>query len=234
MKFVRTGIDGLDGLFAKNGVPLGNTVLVLGGPGAGKSILAMQYLYKGAKYYEEPGIYVTLEETPSKVERNVSGFGWDIRSMVEDGKIMLMDATTPRVMEYDEDIVRTGLGVDNLLTNLKDMIKNTDAKRVVIDSLSVLAYESQSDFDKRTKLIKLGVTLSELDVTTFVLAEAPNNEIGATEFPPEAFLFDGVIWLMLDTFTQERRIAVRKMRGTKHVLGSFKFGIDDEGIKIVG
>jgi KaiC/GvpD/RAD55 family RecA-like ATPase len=232
MEFVRTGIDGVDGLFSHNGFPLGNSILVLGGPGSGKSIFGLQYLYKGATIYGEPGIYVTLEETPRKVERNVAAFGWNLKNQVEEGKIVIMDATTPRLQEADDDVVRRGLGIDNLITNLKSMIKSTGAKRVVIDSLSVLSFHTTDDFDMRTKVIKLSVSLSEMDVTSLVLAEASSNEIGTSVFPPETFLFDGVIWLMLDTTSQDRRLAIRKMRGTKHVLGSFKFVIDDEGIKI--
>ncbi|GBE18214.1 circadian clock protein kinase KaiC [archaeon BMS3Abin16] len=232
MEFVRTGIDGVDGLFSKNGYPSGNSILVLGGPGSGKSIYGMQYLYKGATVYDEPGIYVTLEETPQKIERNMAEFGWDISRLTEEGKILIIDATTPRIQEADSDVVRSGLGMDNLIRNLKDLIEKSGAKRVVIDSLSLMAMQSSDDFDMRTKLIKLSVSLSELDVTTIVLSEASTNEIGTTVFPPETFLFDGVIWMMLDTNSQERRLAIRKMRGTKHVLGSYRFTIDDEGIKM--
>jgi KaiC/GvpD/RAD55 family RecA-like ATPase len=232
MEFVRTGIDGVDGLFSNNGYPLGNSILVLGGPGSGKSIYGLQFLYKGATIYGESGIYVTLEETPRKVERNVAAFGWNLKNLVEEGRIVIMDATTPRLQEADDDMVRRGLGIDNLLSNLKSMITSTGAKRVVIDSLSVLSFQTIDEFEMRTKIIKLSISLSEMDVTTLVLAEASTNEIGTSVFPPETFLFDGVIWLMLDTISQERRLAIRKMRGSKHVLGSFKFIIDDEGIKI--
>ncbi len=231
MEYIRTGIDGLDGLFAKNGIPAGNSVLVLGGPGTGKSILGLQYLYKGATIYGEPGIYVTLEEMPEKIERNMSGFGWDLRQLVDDGKLIIMDATTPRVSETDEDVVRRGLGIDNLVTNIKEMVEKIGAKRVVIDSLSVMGFYSQDEFETRTKLIRFSVSLSSIGLTSLVLAESKQESIGS-EFPPESFLFDGTLWLSLDSSSQERRIAVRKMRGTKHVLGTFKFIIDDDGLKL--
>ncbi len=157
---------------------------------------------------------------------------WDISRLTDEGKILIIDATTPRIQEADSDVVRSGLGMDNLIRNLKDMISKSGAKRVVIDSLSLMAFQSSDDFDMRTKLIRLSVSLSEMDVTTLVLSEARSNEIGTTVFPPETFLFDGVIWMMLDTNSQERRLAIRKMRGTKHVLGSYRFTIDDEGIKM--
>jgi KaiC/GvpD/RAD55 family RecA-like ATPase len=166
------------------------------------------------------------------IERNVGSFGWNIKPLMEEGSLMIMDATTPRLKEMDTDIVRSGLGVDNLISNLREMVKKIGAKRVAIDSLSVLGFESSDEFEMRTKIIKLAISMSEMNVTSVVLSEARTNQIGTTEFPPETFLFDGVVWLMLDTLNQERRIAVRKMRGTKHVLGSFRFTIDDEGLKI--
>jgi KaiC/GvpD/RAD55 family RecA-like ATPase len=232
MEYVRTGIEDFDGLFAKNGYPLGNSILVIGGPGTGKSIFGLQFLYKGATLYDEAGIYVTLEETPKKIERNVASLGWDIRKLVEERKILIMDATSPRIKETDTDVIKRGLGVDNLIANLKEMITSINAKRVVIDSLSVIGLYGTDEFDTRTKLIRLGVSLSEMDVTSLVVTEAKTNEMGTSEFPPETFLFDGLIWMVLDTNSQERRIAIRKMRGTKHVLGAFKFVIGDEGISI--
>ena len=232
MEFVRTGIDDFDGLFASGGYPKGSAILVLGGPGSGKSIFAMQFVYNGAKNYGEAGIYVTLEESPEKLERNFASLGWDLRKLIDEGKLLIIDATTPRLETEDEDLLMHGLSVENLIKNIESAVKAINAKRVVIDSLSTLSFYGKSEFEIRTEMIKLSVSLSNLGVTSLVVSEARKNEIGVNEFPPETFMFDGVIWLMLDTTSQERRIAIRKMRGTKHVLGSFKFVIGDDGIRI--
>jgi len=66
---VKTGINGLDRLFSNGGYPEGSTILVLGGPGSGKSIFGMQYIYKGAVEYGEPGVFLTLDEPPEKIQR---------------------------------------------------------------------------------------------------------------------------------------------------------------------
>jgi len=232
MEYVRTGIEDLDGFFAGKGYPKGNTILALGGPGSGKSIFAMQYIYNGARLYNEPGIYVTLEESPEKLEKNIAAFGWDLKKLIEDGLLLMIDATTPRVESTDEEVLRYGLSVENLIKNIEANVKAIKAKRLVIDSLSVMGFYGKDEFEVRTEMIKLSVSLSNLGVTSLVISEARTNDIGLREFPLETFMFDGVIWLMLDTATQDRLIAIRKMRGTKHVLGTFKFVIGDSGIRI--
>lgn len=232
MEYVRTGIEDLDNFFANKGYPRGNTILALGGPGSGKSIFALQYIYNGAKLYGEPGIYVTMEESPEKIKKNIAAFGWDLDKLTEEGLLLVIDATTPRVESADEDVLRYGLSVENLVKNIEANVKAIKAKRLVLDSLSVMGFYGKDEFEVRTEMIKLSVSLSNIGVTSVVVSEAKTNEIGLKEFPLETFMFDGVIWLMLDTATQERLIAIRKMRGTKHVLGTFKFVIGDSGIRI--
>ncbi len=234
MEFVKTGIGDFDALFAHKGYPKGNSIVVMGGPGSGKSIFGMQYVYNGASKYDEPGIYVTLEEMPDKIRRNMQHFGWDLKTIEDAGKLVIIDATSPRVMSegVEKEVIESGLNVENLIANIEDIIKETNAKRIVIDSLSVMGIYSQSDFELRTQLLMLASSLSSLGCTTLVIAEAKTDDIGIREFPPETYMFDGVITLRYDTDSQDRKIAIRKMRGTKHVLGSFKFTINDNGITV--
>ncbi|MFQ5974996.1 MAG: ATPase domain-containing protein [Candidatus Hydrothermarchaeales archaeon] len=234
MEFVKTGIGGLDAFFAHGGYPKGNSIVVLGGPGSGKSIFAMQYVYNGASQFDEPGVYVTLEEVPEKIRRNMLNFGWDIAGLEEDGKIVIVDATSPRVMAegVGEDVIEKGLEIENMIANIEDTIKEISAARIVIDSLSVMGIYSKTDFGLRTQLLKMSSALSNMGCTSLVVAEAKKDDIGIREFPPETYMFDGVITLRYDTDSQDRRLAIRKMRGTKHVLGAFKFSISDDGIGI--
>jgi circadian clock protein KaiC len=233
MEVVRTGIPGLDNLFAIGGFPKGNTILLIGGPGSGKSIFGMQYLYSGITEYDEPGIFITFEETPEKIRRNMHAFGWNLEALEKKEKLIIMDAVTYRISgDVDEETLRSGLDVDNLIANLDDAISAISAERVVIDSLSVMGLYAYDEFEKRTKLLRLSNLLSMRNVTSLVITEARNVDIGIKEFPIETFMFDGVISLRLDTETQERKISIRKMRGTKHVIGSFKFSITDDGIEL--
>jgi len=231
--FVKTGILNLDSFFERGGYPRGNTILLLGGPGSGKSIFGMQYLYRGACDNGEPGIYVTLDEPPAKIRRNTALFGWDLAS-VEGKRLILVDAVSGRTGSASSETYRATAGIDvNSITNLvQTTVSEVGAKRLVIDSISVMNLSAKSDFEMRTQLMKLSQTLSKLDVTSLVLAEARDEDMGVTTFPPEAFMFDGVISMRLDTNRQERRISIRKMRGTRHVIGSFKFNITDSGIEV--
>lgn len=233
MKVVKTGIPGLDSLFAAGGYPKGNTILVLGGPGSGKSIFGMQYLYVGATEYDENGLFVAFEESPEKIKRNMLCFGWNIEEMIEQGKLAIMDATSYIVSpEIDTETLREGMDIDNLIANLEDAVKELNAERLVIDSLSVMNLYAKDEFERRRDLLKLTHHLGRMNVTSLVITEAKNSRVGIKEFPLESYVFDGVITLTLDPDNQTRRLSIRKMRGTKHVLGSFRFSITSNGIEL--
>jgi len=233
MEAVRTGIPGLDGLFAIGGYPKGSSILIIGGPGSGKSIFGMQYLLAGATEYEEPGIYITFEESPEKIRRNMKNFGWELDILEEEGKLVIMDAVDYIVRDdIDTETLREGLDVDNLIANLKEAISAIDAKRLVVDSLAVMSLYARDEFEKRRKLLQLSHHMSRRDVTSLIITEAKSSKIGIEEFPLETYVFDGVITLRLDPETELRKISIRKMRGTKHVVGSFKFSITSYGIEL--
>ncbi len=233
MKFVKTGITEFDNLLAGKGYPKGNQILVLGGPGTGKSIFGLQYLYKGATELGENGIYVTLDETPDKMRRNVSNFGWDLKNLENNGKLIIIDAISARLgaKVAAEHYLDATFDISSMLRKLEKAILEIDAKRLVLDSLSIMGLYSQGEHMARTNMLRMANALSG-QVTTLIISESRTENIGIREFPYETFLFDGMITLTLDPETQERRIAIRKMRGTKHVLGSFKFQIGDMGISL--
>jgi KaiC/GvpD/RAD55 family RecA-like ATPase len=232
--YVKTGISGLDRLFANGGYPEGSTVLILGGPGSGKSIFGMQYVYKGAKEYGEPGVFVTLDEIPKKIKRNMSSFGWEIDAMEEENKLKILDAATPRLERTDveADVLMKGYDVESIIGALKREIKSIEARRVVIDSISIMGIYSENEFMHRTKLLRLSSELAQMDVTTLIISEAKTYEVGISEFPSETFMVDGLVNLRLNTEKQERKVSIRKMRGTKHVVGTFPFKIDESGIEL--
>jgi KaiC/GvpD/RAD55 family RecA-like ATPase len=221
-------------LFEGGGFPQGSTILVMGGPGSGKSIFGMQYLYKGAIEYDEPGVYVTMDETPNKIRKNMASFGWDIKALEAEGKLIIVDAISARVGVESDEIHKIGAAMDinTVLSQIFNAVKQINAKRLVVDSIAVMNLYSQSDFSARTNLLRLSNLLSLQNLTSLIITEAQTDEIGMTQFPPEAFMFDGVITLKLDVDSRERRISIRKMRGTKHVIGTFKFEITQNGITL--
>ncbi len=234
MDVVKTGIPNFDRLFAHGGYPVGNTILLLGGPGCGKSIYGAQFLYSGAVDENEPGILVTLHETPQNIRRNLESFDWDIEKLESEDKLVIIDAASGRIEEYgmESNMMAGALDVKNMLTATKETVDRIGAKRLVIDSLSVLGILSKNDFEMRTKLLQLSGALSAMGITSLVISEARTVRIGTKEFPVETFMVDGVVIMRLHTETQERKINIRKMRGTKHAMGSFKFEISDTGIDL--
>lgn len=235
MTVVKTGIGGLDSLFADGGFPKGNSILLIGGPGTGKTIFGMQYLYKGATEHGENGVFVSLLEHPEKIRRYTLKFKWDVEALGEQGKLILIDAITQRVKKTDLEtsLVKKGLDMTHLLNILQQTVKKTGAKRVVIDAISALSLSVGDVFDVRTEMLRLSLGLAELGVTTIVISEALHTGIGTTDFPVEAFLFDGIISMHLDSEAQKRKLAIRKMRGAKHAIGSYGFDLTEEGIRIV-
>lgn len=232
MKAVKTGITGLDELFSIGGYPRGSSILLVGGPGSGKSILGMQYLYYGATEYGEPGIFFTLDEPPEKIKRNTKSFGWELESLEKEGKLLIMDAVSYMLKDQvDLESLREGMDVDNFIANFREAVEATNAKRIVLDSLAVMNLYAQDDFEKRRKLLKLSYQLTRQDVTSLIITEARSSDIGFHEFPPESYMFDGLITLRLEPENQLRKISIRKMRGTKHVVGNFKFKITSSGIE---
>jgi circadian clock protein KaiC len=233
-QYIPTGVTDFDHLFSNGGYPRGNQILVLGGPGSGKSIFGLQYLHYGVVEFNEPGVYVTFEETPDKVRKNALNFGWNFKSLEDQNKFVIVDAISSRagIKAKDTHILESGFDINTLLSKLEKVLWEMDAKRLVIDSISAIGLYSQNENVARMNILRLSNALSS-HVTSLILSEAKTADIGIREFPPETFLFDGVITLTLDPETQERKIAIRKMRGTKHVLGSFKFSITDHGISLV-
>ncbi len=227
---VKTGIKTLDTLFAEGGYPKNDAILVMGGPGCGKTIFGLQYVYKGALDYDEPGIFLALQERPEKLKRVMKSFGWEVDALERNNKLKFIDATTPRIRNSDieRDIMERGFDIDTIFRYLADTVKSMGAKRVVIDSLSMMSLYAETDFQTRTKLLSISSILSDLDITSLIISEvySPDNALPA--FTPEAFMFDGLVHLSLDPTSQLRRIGIRKMRGAKHAIGTFCFEIAGE------
>jgi KaiC/GvpD/RAD55 family RecA-like ATPase len=162
-------------------------------------------------------------------------FGWDIEALGAEGKLTLIDAVTERVRkrEVGSEVAKKSLDMTHLLGILQETVRRTKAKRVVIDAISALSLSVSDIFEIRTEMLRLSLGLAELGTTAVIISEAHNAGIGSIEFPTETFLFDGLIALHLDNEAQKRKLAIRKMRGAKHAIGSYNFDITDKGIKIV-
>lgn len=236
-----TGIEGLDELI-DGGFPRGRVILVLGGPGTGKTILASQFLYKGLSQYNENGIYVSLDESKEHFYFEMLKFGWDFKKAEEEGKFLFIDATRlSRVamlkekMLHEETSSLRGkqLPIDRLIEELQVKIQQIGAKRVGLDTLASLFYRFLDPIERRTAGVELIESLSDIGVTTVVTTEL--SYLGLERnLADEEFLVHGVIMMqtLFSGGTTTRALQVEKMRGSSVNPNLVPYTIDKNGIEV--
>ncbi len=227
-----TGIAGLDEILG-GGMPKRNVVLLSGGPGTGKSIFGQQYLYNGL-LRGEPGILVVLEEHPVQVRISMSQFGWDVKSYEERGLFAMVDAFTAGIGEAakrEKYVVRDPGDFQLLVDTLRDAVKDVNAERAVIDSVTTL-YITKPAL-ARIMVLQLKKVLSGMGCTSILISQVSVTEKGFGG-PGVEHAADGIIRLDLDEVGGElkRSIIVWKMRGTSHSMRRHPFIITNKGIEI--
>ncbi len=219
---VSTGIPSLDKIL-EGGFNRGDTILVAGQPGAGKTTLGLQFLYDGATKYGEKGIYVTFVESVDKLKRDALKLGWDFEKLMEEKKVRFLDL----IQTISEKGAEANLAL--VMTELEHL----GAKRVVIDSLSAMTTYFETKADARAFIGMLNKFLEKAGCTSILLVEMPwgKSEIGSGF---EEFLADGLIVLesTIDHFRVRRMLFVPKMRGCNHDLSCYDFFLSNEGIAV--
>ncbi|MCK5238589.1 MAG: AAA family ATPase [Candidatus Thorarchaeota archaeon] len=231
---VKTGIPGLDELI-EGGFPRGDTILVAGKAGTGKTILANQFLYNGAILYDEPGVLVTLEESPVAIKRNMMRFGMDLDDLVKKGLLSIAD------LSPSKEIARVKMGeypsfdLSGLVAIIMNHVNKVKAKRIVIDTLSILAYKFRSRDILREEFFKLAANITREGATLLLTSEIPAQGSGLGVFDIEAFLASGVVVLYnekISDTSRSRSVEILKLRGSKHSSRIHSMRITDEGIRV--
>ncbi len=220
MERVPTGIEGLDDLI-EGGFPKKRMILVSGATGTGKTIFSAQFIYKGATEYDEPGIFVTLDERPNLIREDMLQFGWNFRKEEEKDMIRIIDASIAKVgfpSEEEYSMPETGFDIDKLLVEIIRTAKEMDAKRVVVDSLPALGFRYNNETDIRNAILKISYVLSKSGLTSIITSEIPEGGRQYSKFGVEEFVADGVIVLSFlgEGGPSVRTLHIRKMRGTQH------------------
>lgn len=239
---VKTGIKGLDELI-EGGLPKGYSFLLLGGPGTGKTTFGAQYLFKGITESQENGMYVTFDEPPYSISGNMLRYGWDLSAEEKQGKFSFVDVS-PIKRETKGTFVPAALqqsflgaakfNLEDVVNVIAEVKKKVNAQRCVIDSITALTLQYKDEFEIRQQTLRLIKLLTEMDLTTIMLAENPEDRQDMTTFGAEAFLSQGVIVLHMYRIEESnvRALEVRKMRGVKHTDRLCPYRITAEGIEV--
>ncbi|MGY5149219.1 MAG: RAD55 family ATPase [Candidatus Nitrosopumilus sp. bin_68KS] len=232
---VKTGIPGLDTVIS-GGMKAGRSVTVSGPPGSGKTTFGLQYLYSGAKDFDEPGVYVTLSQNISEIKNDCISYGWDFDNLISDDKILMVDARPFKIQDEligkDDSLYRgEQLPFEHLTKLILSSIKRIDAKRVVIDSVTILSLQYSDKFSMRQGLQAMVQALENFGVTSLILSE--NSE--HNDIPLEWFVTSGIIQLRHSRSgdSMERTIQVTKMRGVKHSEQIHPVEFDSDGIHLL-
>jgi circadian clock protein KaiC len=238
---VPSGISGLDELL-QGGFPKDRTILVYGGPGSGKTTLCVQYLYNGAVHYDEPGILVTLNETPDEIKDNMSSFSWDLDKLETTGLLTILDIRAVRVnkagfISLSQNVVKDdAIPFSHLARRISETAQKMKAKRLVLDSLTALTFQSnQPEVIIRYGVLGLFQILTQLECTSLMISESRFTQRSQPQsvIPLELFLATGVINLYTDVELEGvRAIQIQKMRGINHDSAIRPFAITQNGISI--
>ncbi len=230
---VRTFVPGFDEILY-GGIPERNVVLISGGPGTGKSILAKQYIYNGLLKGEH-GVFVALEEHPVSVRRSFAHFSWDISKYEKEGSFAIVDAFTAGIgssAQREKYLVKDPESVQELVDVLREAIKDTNAKRIAIDSVSTL-YLTKPALARGTIMI-LKRVIAGLGNTALFVSQISVGERGFGG-PGVEHAVDGIVRIDLDEVEGRlyRSIIVWKMRDSKISMVRHPMEINDDGIKVL-
>jgi len=223
-----TGINGLDEI-TFGGFPRGRPTLVCGGPGCGKTLLAMEFLVHGAMRYGEPGVYVTFEESEEELAQNVRSLGFDVETLVADGKLAF-----DYVHVDPREIEETGeYDLEGLFVRLALAIEAVGARRVVLDTIEALFGGFTNMALLRSELRRLFRWLKERELTVVITGERGGGTL--TRQGLEEYVSDCVILLdhRVTDQVSTRRLRVVKYRGTSHGTNEYPFLIDVDGITVL-
>lgn len=228
---LETGIPSFD-LIAEGGLPRKRTTLVSGTAGSGKTIFAMQFIGAGIQDFQESGVFVTFEESPADIRKNMLSFGWDIESWESDGRFAFVDASP----DPESAVIQSGsFDLGGLLARVENAVERVGATRVSIDSLGALFSQFSDHAVIRSEMFRIASILKRLGVTAIMTAERTDDYGAVARFGIEEFIADNVLILRnaLEEEKRRRTIEILKFRGTGHQKGEFPFTIVPDGGLVV-
>jgi KaiC/GvpD/RAD55 family RecA-like ATPase len=219
---VKSGVDGMDRL-VEGGFLKGDVILLAGNTGSGKTILSAQFICNGAVKYGEKGVYVTFEENAGTLKRNLLRFGYDLEKLEREGAVKVLDLEAIK-----------GAGLSANIEFILNVLREINAERLVIDSLTAFLSACEEKFEYRTLIHLFYKILKKLGCTTVMTCSVPTG-LETLGLGIEEFIADSVITLenIVHDGELKTRFLIRKMRGTNHSKKYHEVMIDRKGLKIV-
>ncbi len=224
----KTGVVGLDELTG-GGLPAGRPTLLCGAAGCGKTLMAVTFLYNGAARFDEPGVFMTFEERPGDLVKNVMSLNYDLDGLIKQNKIAIDHVRIER-----NEIEETGeYDLEGLFIRLGYAIDKIGAKRVVLDTIEALFGGLSNQAVLRAELRRLFEWLKDKGVTAIITGERGEGQL--TRHGLEEYVSDCVILLdhRVHDHITTRRLRVVKYRGTSHGTNEYPFLIDATGISVM-
>jgi circadian clock protein KaiC len=216
----KTGIAKLDDLLGQ-GIPRGSSLLVAGVAGTGKTVLLLEFLYRGALAGEK-GIIFSFEETAERLRATAQGIGWDLDREIDRGMIEIVFIPLPNVM------------VEAHLLMMRERVEGMNARRVAIDSVSVFLYKVNDPRAAREKIFQLASIIQNTQAVGFFAADIPYGSKQLSRFGVEETVVDGVLLLSSteEELERQRYLEVYKLRNTAHLKGRHAMTVGPGGITI--
>jgi KaiC domain protein len=221
---VRTGIGGLDEML-QGGLPENHIVIVMGSFGTGKTTFGLQFVVEGLRN-SEPCIFISLEEDKDSITKNAASFGWDLSEALDKKRLGLF--------KLEPSDAKTT--ITRIRSELPKFVKTFGAKRVVVDSVSLLNMMFSDESERRSNLFNLCQLLRSTGATTILTAEVKDDNPRSSRDGLAEYTADGVLLLQSDENREsgevQLTIRVLKMRRTAHSRRVKPYSITDKGIVV--
>jgi circadian clock protein KaiC len=228
----RTGIEGFDEI-TNGGLPCGRTTLLEGGPGSGKTIMALETLVTGARVCNEPGIFVAFEESSQRITENASKFGWDLAAL-QRKKLFFLDA------QQRPDLIQSGgFDLGGMLAVIGAKAREIKATRIVFDAIDVVLSLLNDPLAEQREMYRLHDWLLTKGLTAIITSKGRNLEVDARRRAPSSFMqfmVDCAVVLNHEVVlgVSQRNIRVVKYRGGAFSENESPFLIGNRGLEVAG
>jgi len=226
-----TAIPGFD-LIAYGGLPEGRSTLLSGTSGSAKTVFACQFLAEGIRR-NEPGVFVTFEESPEAIRKNMEGFNWDIPSWEKANQWAFVDVSPH---PGQETVISGSYDLNALLVRIENAARKVQARRMSLDSLGGVFAQLGDTNIVRNELFRIVCALKELGVTSIITAERTDEYGQVSRYGIEEFVTDNVIILRngLEQEKRRRTIEILKFRGAAHQKGEYPFTVSpNQGVVVI-